>query len=131
MSGLRGPRVVEVLARPNDDNRSTRVVDDVRGDAAEEEAPDRPAFVAPDDDEVGAFRFGRLNNRRPCVAFPNKKLRDDPVVARLSHEVRELGFARGPNLIDAGVEQTTRQPETGGVDDTEEDETRPGAGRQL
>jgi hypothetical protein len=43
---------------------------DVVRDAAEEEAPHRPAVVGADHDEVGRFRLRRLDDRFACVAVP-------------------------------------------------------------
>ena len=53
------------------------VIDDMPRDTSEEEAPDRTAGVATDDDEIGAFGLGSIDHGRSGVALPDEELSSD------------------------------------------------------
>lgn len=65
------------------------VIDDMRRDTSEEEAPDRTAGVAADDDEIGAFGLGSIDHGRSGVALPDEELSSDAELSRGRDAPRE------------------------------------------
>ena len=85
--------------------------DDIGRNAAEQQATDRPAIVAADNDHIGPFGRGRLEDPVPRIALPDQKLGGNAVLPGVLHDPRERALAIRSDLVDAGQEPAARQSE--------------------
>ena len=60
-----------------------RMSDHVRRDAAQQASSDGTAGVTADDDEIGAFGLGGVNQGRCGIAFPDEVLSRDAELSRI------------------------------------------------
>ena len=74
----RGLDRVAADRRSDDENRARRVPDDLIGHAADQRPSERSAAMAPDDDQVSAFRIRGGDDRLGRVALPDRKLAKTP-----------------------------------------------------
>ena len=116
-----GPDVVEPLARSDDNDRPSPVVDDVRGDAAKQEAADETAGVAADNDHVRALRVRSFDHGGPGVTFPDQVLSRDAVLSRVLDDPGDGRLALGSGTRSTrGVKQTARQLKPGWINYAQE-----------
>src|SRR6476659_7679194 len=103
---------VKWLARSDDEDRPLRVIDHVGRNATQKESADVPPAVAADDYQVGCLGLCCRDHRRSGVAFPDQELGGDALRSRTRDVARKSGLTVPAHLIDAGMEQPARQPES-------------------
>lgn len=122
-----GPSLLLALVRirADDHDRHGGLPDDALRYAPKEQAADRSATVAAEDDDVGPLGGGGFEDRFARLAFPNEELDRDTFAATPLHELLRGGLAVFADLVDAGEEAAARQSKGGRVDDAHDEEFGP------
>src|SRR6185436_4085910 len=83
----------------DDQHRAGSVADDVVGDAADEQAPERTAAVGADDDQVDRFAQRRVHDRWPGLAFPDEEGHAGALPPAAKDQVLRRQLTRRPPLV--------------------------------
>lgn len=105
--------------------------DDVLRHAPEEQATERAAAVAAEDDHVGPLRIGGFQDGFSWLTFPDEKGDRDTFTTTSLHELLRRGLAAFPDLVDSSAEAAARKAKRGRVDDTHDEQLGSKSARDL